>query len=237
MRRRIMLTGGMAAGTMAVAGTPGRAAGDQPAILELFTSQGCSSCPPADALLGELARRPDVIALAWHVDYWNYLGWRDPHASKDWTERQRIYARLLHDEVYTPALVVNGTAMVVGSDRRAVQAAMTATAPPPLRLSVRRSADRLTIDLGGSDLGGAAAPAELLLVAYDAETTTRVGAGENGGRTLREYRVVRSTRRLEPSSGTVTLEPIALNQGVVVLAQDASGRVIGAAEMRASPGL
>jgi len=108
MRRRTMLTGGLAAGTMAAAGTPSLAAVDPPAILELFTSQGCSSCPPADALLGELARRPDVIALAWHVDYWNYLGWRDPHASKDWTERQRAYARLLHDEVYTPALEWRG---------------------------------------------------------------------------------------------------------------------------------
>jgi hypothetical protein len=235
MRRRTMLTAGLAAGTAAAAGTPGLAGADQPAILELFTSQGCSSCPPADALLGELARRPDIIALAWHVDYWNYLGWRDPHASKDWTERQRVYARLLHDEVYTPALVVNGAAMVIGSDRRAVQAAMTATAPVPLRLSVRREADRLTIDLGGG--GGAAAPVELLLVAYEPEITTRVRAGENGGRTLREYRVVRSARRLDPVSGTVALEAIALNQGVAVLAQDASGRVIGAAETRAAPGL
>jgi len=237
MRRRTMLTGGLAAGTMAAAGTPSLAAVDPPAILELFTSQGCSSCPPADALLGELARRPDVIALAWHVDYWNYLGWRDPHASKDWTERQRAYARLLHDEVYTPALVVNGAAMVVGSDRRAVQAAMTSAASLPLRLSVRRAANRLTIDLSGSDMGGGAAPAELLLVGYDAETTTRVGAGENGGRMLREYRVVRSARRLDPVSATVTLETIALDQGVVVLAQDKSGRVVGAAETRPAPGL
>src|SRR5580693_9439677 len=77
-----------------------------PVVLELFTSQGCSSCPPADALLGELSREAGIIALAWHVDYWNGLGWRDRFSRPEWTERQKSYAQKLQDEVYTPALVV-----------------------------------------------------------------------------------------------------------------------------------
>ena len=111
MRRRVLIASTL---TLPLAAQC-RAAGGK-AVLELFTSQGCSSCPPADALLGELRRRPDVIALAWHVDYWNGLGWKDPYASRQWTSRQQDYARHLHDEVYTPALVVNGAAMVVGSE-------------------------------------------------------------------------------------------------------------------------
>ena len=99
-------------------------------VLELFTSQGCSSCPPADALLGELVRRPGVIGLAWHVDYWNSLGWTDPYARPAWTERQRSYAKYLRGEVFTPALVVNGAAMVVGSDKASVDRAIGEAAPP-----------------------------------------------------------------------------------------------------------
>src|ERR1700728_4139457 len=119
MQRRNVIIAGLAA---AIA-SPARAA-TRPAVLELFTSQGCSSCPPAEALLGQLVRQPGIIALAWHVDYWNGLGWRDPYSSPTATERQRRYAESLLDEVYTPALVVNGARMVVGSDSSAVQAAI-----------------------------------------------------------------------------------------------------------------
>ena len=90
------------------------AASDGLVVVELFTSQGCSSCPPADALLGQLAQRPTVIALAWHVDYWDHLGWRDRFASRTATDRQRAYARQLGSGVFTPALVVDGTNVVIG---------------------------------------------------------------------------------------------------------------------------
>ena len=98
------------------------------AVVELFTSQGCSSCPPADALLGELAQRTDVIALTLPVDYWDYLGWKDTYANPAFSERQRAYAAKRGDgEVYTPQLVVNGVAHVVGSQRGPVEGAIEAT--------------------------------------------------------------------------------------------------------------
>ena len=142
MRRRSVL---FASTILPLARSAGAAGG--PAVLELFTSQGCSSCPPADAFLGELAQRPDTIALAWHVDYWNYLGWKDPYANRSWTERQKDYARRLKGEVFTPAMVVNGAAMVVGSDRHAVAQAMRDT-PVPIAATLRRTATGLEARVG-----------------------------------------------------------------------------------------
>src|SRR5437870_8060822 len=100
-------------------------AGERPIVVELFTSQGCSSCPPADALLAELARRPDVLALSFHVDYWDRLGWKDPFSSRAATERQNRYAKLLAlPTVYTPQIVVDGKWQAVGSDRADVEHAL-----------------------------------------------------------------------------------------------------------------
>src|SRR5215831_8685962 len=96
-----------------------------PVVVELFTSQGCSSCPPADALLGELSKRSDVLALGFHVDYWDYIGWKDPYASKLATKRQRQYAESFKlSFVYTPQMIINGDAESVGSDRAGVEAAV-----------------------------------------------------------------------------------------------------------------
>ena len=100
-------------------------------VVELFTSQGCSSCPPADALLGELARRGDVIALGFHIDYWDKLGWKDPLSTPQSTERQRRYARLFGTPIYTPQLVVDGAREMVGSQRETVLAALRETIPAP----------------------------------------------------------------------------------------------------------
>src|SRR5712691_8800515 len=92
----------------------------RPVVVELFTSQGCSSCPPADALLGELARRGDVLALGFHISYWDSLGWKDPLSNPASTDRQKAYARHFDGQVYTPQIVVDGTTEMVGSDRVAV---------------------------------------------------------------------------------------------------------------------
>src|SRR4051812_29577801 len=90
---------------------------ERPVVVELFTSQGCNSCPPADAFLGELSRRPDVLALGLHVDYWDYIGWKDPFAQRAHTDRQRSYSRTLNQRfVYTPQMVIDGTLQGVGSE-------------------------------------------------------------------------------------------------------------------------
>jgi hypothetical protein len=235
MRRRTLI---MAASASALcvrahaAGTAGPGSGSKPVVLELFTSQGCSSCPPADALLGKLVQRPDVIALAWHVDYWDNLGWRDPYASRQATERQKAYSGRLGVEVFTPALVVNGGAVVVGSERHAVEAAIAGAPALSIPVTLNRHTDAVVAEIGPGP-----GPLHAILAAYDPEHATNVGAGENGGTRLREYRIVRKATILSDWDGAPrrfnlpTLEP---GQGVVVLVQSADLRVLGAAEL--SPG-
>ena len=215
MRRRTLLLASLTTGFAAPA----------PAVLELFTSQGCSSCPPADALLGELARQPGLITLAWHVDYWNRLGWRDPYASREWTDRQRAYAKALRDEVYTPALVINGAAMVVGSDRHAVQQTIRTAPALDVTVSLSRTPDTLTARVGSLPPG-----ASLLAATYDPRAATSVAAGENAGRRLQEYRIVRTARVIDATPGQITLPPIPEDQGMVLLVQDSDHRIRGAAD-------
>ncbi len=211
---------------------PPRIRDNSPRVPELFTSEGCSSCPPADALLGQFAHQPGVIALAWHVDYWNGLGWHDPFSSPLATQRQRTYAAQLRDEVYTPALVVNGAHMVVGSDADAIRTAIGATRAPEVAVSLRRSEDGAV-----AETGPAGRPVTALLVTYDPEHHTSVRGGENGGRRLLEYRIVREATLLGTWDGAVrrlTLPAIAPGQGAVLLLQTDDLRVCGAADMPAA---
>ena len=195
-------------------------------VLELFTSQGCSSCPPAEAFMGELVRHPDVIALAWHVDYWNTLGWTDRYARRAWTERQRAYAERLGSEVFTPALVVNGSAMVVGSDKAAVRRAIDQATQPLFSVALRRTETGLEAELGTSSTALTG-----LLVSYDPEVATEVDAGENQGRRLVEYRVVRDVVALPALPPRLTLPAVPDNRGAVLLIQDTAWHVVGAAEV------
>ncbi len=224
MQRRDIVLAGLAAMVAPIAG-----AATPPAVLELFTSQGCSSCPPADALLGQLAREPGIIALAWHVDYWNGLGWRDPYSSPGATERQQRYAEALHDEVYTPALVVNGARMVVGSDDQAVQSAIGAVGGFAVPVTLRREAAAQI-----ADIGAAGQKVSALLALYDPQRSTEIGSGENGGRRLTEYRIVRSTTLLGTWDGTArkfTLPDIASGLGAALLVQSADLKILGAADL------
>ena len=221
MRRRDLLTASLA---LPLSATRARAAAG-PVVLELFTSQGCSSCPPADALLGELVRQPGVIGLAWHVDYWNRLGWRDPYARPEWTERQQAYAHALGEDVYTPALVMNGAALMVGSDERAIRRAIERAVPPPLSVTLRRSATGLEAAIAAT-----ATPVTAMLVTYDPKQVTRVGSGENGGRQLIEYRVVREVTPLDKLAAAMMLPPVPAERGAVLLVRDAALRVVGVAE-------
>jgi hypothetical protein len=205
-----------------------------PLVIELFTSQGCSSCPPADALLGRLKRdRPEVLALDFHVDYWNSLGWRDPFSSPEATARQQAYDAAIGSEVYTPQLVVGGTRQVVGSDRDAVSSAIAAVsaaraAAPPIALSLTASGAGLALDVGaGAGVG------RLWLVGFDDQHRTSIGRGENSGRTVTEVNVVRSIRAIGDWHGSALHLVLAAPQGQhgAVLLQAADGRILGAAVM------
>jgi hypothetical protein len=219
-------------------------AGDRPVVLELFTSQGCSSCPPADALLRELSRtRADVLPLAFHVTYWNNLGWRDPFSFDGATQRQRAYAAALPSEVYTPQLVVDGRADVVGSDRASATAAIRRAAAgiaASVPVTVHRDGAEIVIDVGPGQVGpgqvGAGQGAgTVFLVGYDPEHTTPVGRGENGGSTLVEANIVRSFQNVATWRGAQATirHPVPAGAKIAVIVQAADGRIIGAA--RATP--
>lgn len=214
-----------------LAGTAARAE-PMPVVVELFTSQGCSSCPPADRLLGELAKRPGIITLAYHVDYWDRLGWKDPFSLKAATSRQNAYVAAMGlKTLYTPQMVIQGATDVVGFDRPAVLAALSVRREGvPVGLS--RAKGTLNIELG------AGAPAEITLVAYSGETETRVARGENAGRVLKDNSIVRAIHPLGRWDGapkTIRFDPSVLPDGatsVAVLVQGAGqGRMVGAARI------
>jgi hypothetical protein len=207
------------------------AAAERAVLVELFTSQGCSSCPSADDFLAELATRPGIVALSFHVDYWNYIGWKDPFATKWATQRQRDYGRTLTQRyVYTPEIVVDGAAHAVGSARDEVERLIAeARARPGPAVSAERNADEVRIRIGAG-----AGTGTVWLVRFDPEHVTRVGRGENSGRTLRNVNVVRAMSKL----GTWTGEPLELRAEpgpvgcAVIVQEEASGRVAGAAIAR-----
>jgi hypothetical protein len=202
----------------------------RPVVVELFSSQACSSCPPAEALLTDLARRRnDVLPLSFHVTYWNNLGWRDPFSFPAATERQRAYAATIGEQsVYTPQMVVDGTQSFVGSDRNEAEAAIRRAkagqiVAAPLHLE-RRGEDLMI------DVGAGAGPGTVLLVGFDPEHDTAVGGGENGGRRLQESNVVRSIQAIGQWTGKpLRLEqPLPAGDQFAVLLQAPNGRIVGA---------
>jgi hypothetical protein len=183
----------VAAGGMSVGTARG---GDQPitAVMELFTSQGCSSCPPADALFAEYVTRPDVLALSFSVDYWDYLGWKDTLARPDNTARQRDYAAARGDgQVYTPQVIIDGRTHVVGSDRAQIDKALAGSALLSVPISLTPSAEALTVTVGDAPTTGMR-HATLWLVMYESTVTVPVERGENSGHTLTYNNVVRKLR-------------------------------------------
>jgi hypothetical protein len=233
--RRAFIAGGLAAGGLAQP-PPARAQSpSRPVVLELFTSQGCSSCPPADALLRELARtRADLLPLAFHVTYWDRLGWPDRFALPEATARQRGYARLSHlGTIYTPQLVVDGRTDVIGSDRHAVLAAIAAARPvSAAALSLAADGPRLIMELGAGQGAG-----EILLVGFDPEHTTPVRRGENAGRALVEANIVRALLPLGPWHGAPRHLAVPRPPGErhAVLVQAADGSYLAAALAPTSP--
>ncbi len=179
-------------------------AGEPRALLELFTSQGCSSCPEADNLLGELASDPSLIAVSVPIDYWDYLGWKDTLASPAHSARQRAYARLRGDrQVYTPQIVVNGSTHVLGSDRSAVERAIALTdrnaavMSVPVLMSVGGGNLSVKIAAGKEHVGG-----EVWLCPLARSVLVPIGRGENHGRAVTYHNVVRRWLKLGDFAGT-----------------------------------
>jgi hypothetical protein len=209
------------------------------AVLELFTSQGCNSCPPADDLLGQYADKNDdrIIPIAFHVDYWNRLGWKDSLSTHEYSARQSLYnMSYLHAGVYTPQLVVNGEKEMIGSVRgqviRAVDSALTETAAVTIDIK------DITIENGSVNvdytLDGSLASANLNIVLIQHKTSTFVKAGENNGATLVNYNVARGLVTVTANaSGTASLQlPPSIDTkelSIVLYTQDAgSGKITGA---------
>jgi hypothetical protein len=186
-RQAVFLLGfGLLTTAMASQATP------QLTVVELYTSEGCSSCPPADAYLGELARREGILALSFHVDYWNDLGWRDASALASLTARQQAYARRLRlNSIFTPQIVVDGRESFVGADRQRIESFLAHSSPPkqPIALSVDNG--ELIIGVAPSETSDRN---EVLLVPFRQRIIRQVAWGENRGRTLEEYNVVRELR-------------------------------------------
>jgi hypothetical protein len=189
----------------AIAGGKVRA-GDISGVLELFTSQGCSSCPPADALLAELAKNPGLVAFSLPVDYWDYIGWKDTLALHAFTERQQNYAEARGDgQVYTPQIVVDGVTHVVGSDKSKIEQAMRTSAAQPGVLSVPLHVSEVNGDLVG-DVGAAGDGVpkwgSILLLQIAKKRVVTIGRGENAGHTYTYTNVVRSIVRVGMWNGS-----------------------------------
>jgi hypothetical protein len=243
--RRDVLRGSLAGAAATVLGG-GAVAADGPVVVELFTSQGCASCLPADALLAELSRQPGVLALSLHVDYWDYLGWRDTLGSPDCAQRQREYARRRGDgQVYTPQAVINGQAEVIGSDRQGVLDTIARE-----RADERRSFVPVAITGGKRELmiEVAAAPdarlpveATVWVISVVPEVVIDITRGENAGRTVAYGNVVRKIMPVGMWHGEalslVLPKAAILGNGTVcavLLQLDGTGPIIGAAWMAAA---
>jgi hypothetical protein len=203
-------------------------AASRPVVVELFTSEGCSSCPPADRLLTELARRPDVLALGFHVTYWNSLGWRDPWSLDAATSRQQLYAEILHQEdLYTPQLVVDGRQALVGSDAGGADRAISRARP------AQAVALALASDPGGIAItaGAGAGEGKILLIGYDGAHVTAIGRGENAGRTLAEANIVRSVTLAAAWHGAASrvLLPRPAGERLAAILQAPDGHILAVA--------
>jgi hypothetical protein len=226
-------------------------------LVELFTSEGCSDCPPADALLEKLdksqpVRGADLIVLSEHVDYWNSLGWRDPYSAHEYSERQTAFARRFSlRSVYTPQMVVDGSIQFVGSDERgairAIESAAQVKKAPMSLSSIRFEApDKVVVHIEAGAMPSALAegPANVFLAAADDSDESHVSRGENAGRALRHVAVVRTLALVgaaDQSAGFSKDVKIRVNSAnlratrLVAFVQDeATGRIVGVGMARAS---
>ena len=208
------------------------AAAERPVVVELFTSQGCSSCPPANRYLNELTKgRQDVLPLGFHVTYWDRLGWKDPFSLEAATDRQARYGRRFGDGSYTPEIVVDGANSNVGSDREKVESAIARAkreSRTAAAVQVTKAGDKVSIRVGGG-----AGTARVLLVGFDRSHSTPIPRGENKGSTFNETNVVRSIRPVADWSGASLdiSQPLPEGEDIAVILEAPDGRIVGAARL------
>ena len=218
---------------------------DPRAVVELFTSQGCSSCPPADKIIGELAKDPSIIAMSMPIDYWDYLGWKDTLADSRFSARQKAYSRVRGDrDVYTPQAVINGSMHVIGSDRNSIENAISTTSREDGVMSVpvtmTQSGKQLTVSVAAANNAPRAQHGEVWICSISKEIPISIGRGENRGKEITYHNVVRNLVKLGDWNGnsgswSVPLDSVE-NDGVdaaVAIVQDGSrdrpGPMLGAA--------
>jgi hypothetical protein len=212
------------------------------AVVELFTSQGCSSCPPADALLKTYADSPDILAISLPVDYWDYVGWKDTFASPRNTERQRAYAKVFKlGPVYTPQAVINGTNQALGSSREEIDRAIEQTAPAfaarRIPLHFWRRENSILIEIGAAADGADAKEATIWLAVLQKSGQVAIKRGENSGKTLTYTNIVRELTPVGLWTGKPTVIQLAQTavmspetEDLIVLVQEGvAGPIIGAA--------
>jgi len=221
----------------------GAGAGNGPVVVELYTSQGCYSCPPADAYLGKLARQKNVIALSFHITYWDYLGWKDPYALKAATNRQKTYSRhFRRGYVYTPQMVIDGQSEVVGSRKHAVDGAIRKAERRADKFAIkfRKGHDRkLYALLPAAADKTKAGRAAVWMVLFDRSHTTEIRRGENGGKRLTYYNVVRMMKRLGTWSGEGAVIGLPVHSAghdqrdgcAVIVQSEKTGLILGAGVM------
>lgn len=227
---------GLAVLGLAVFGGPAATETKTPVVVELFTSQGCSSCPPAEAFLGELAKRPNLIALEFHVDYWDYIGWKDPFGSPVYVERQRAYSANLGERyVYTPQMVIHGQTHEVGSKRYLIEkkiALVRGAAAPGPTVTLERAGDNVMVRVSAEENSKSY---DIFFATFDAKHETEVLRGENRGQTLVNTNIVRAFDRVGHWSGkpvelTVSLAGKKGDGGCAVIVQAAEqGPIVAAA--------
>ena len=237
MRARIGISALISLGLLAVAAVA-RADQDQPVVVELFTSQGCSSCPPADAFLSLLAERDDIIALGFHVDYWDYIGWRDVFGSPAFSARQKSYARAAgRRSIYTPQMIVQGERDVVGNHPMDVTDVISfyRETPGDVSLALQRAADGM-VRISAEALRNPGGPLIVQMIRYEPEAQVEVTRGENAGQKLTYSNIVTDWRVLgewDAKTPYLAEVPAQGEKPVVVLIQHKGpGQIEAAARLR-----
>ncbi|WP_435530906.1 DUF1223 domain-containing protein [Pseudotabrizicola alkalilacus] len=232
MRHLVSATLGLWIGVSGMAG-----AQTSPVVVELYTSQGCSSCPPADEFMVELVKRPDVIALSLHVDYWDYIGWSDTFASPQYTQRQKAYAKAVGSRmIYTPQMIVGGLDRVQGNDPAQVDEAVRRHQAQisPVTLTVTRDGDRIVIRAEADP--PLTKRARIQVIRYLPEATVAIGRGENEGREVTYSNIVTDWQAVADWQGLAPLEMTAEAAGpdpvVVIVQTEGPADVLAAAQVK-----